>query len=106
MADFLSVRLRFDPENGEARIEDRVHVPGMRVVWEQERGHGRVFVVRKPPHSYGGLASRSYSPAEFEVFEEAYTDTDRQCGIPEDDAPWIRVRPVVRFPVTIGTKRG
>lgn len=106
MADFWTVMLRFDPEDGSAEIEGRVRVAGMRVVHETKNGAGEhVYVVRSPGHSYRSLAGAGHSPAMFEVFVEDYTEHDLRHGVHEDDRPWIRVRPFVHFPVLAGTKR-
>jgi hypothetical protein len=106
MADFRTVRLRFDQETGAAEIEDRVHIPGMRMVLESVAADGeRVYVVRFPGHSYRSLAGSEHAPASFEVFMEDYPESHIGREERADDAPWIKVKTIVRFPVLVGTKR-
>jgi hypothetical protein len=107
MEDFVHLMLRFDPEDGTAEIRGREPHPGQRIVFETLNNAGeRIYVLRKPGHSYSSLASRRYAPASFEVLAEDYPETHLGREEREDDRPWIKVRRVVSFPVSIGTKAG
>lgn len=95
-------RIRYDEEDGSAEIDGQVPARGMRCVM-----HMNGYVVLKRPgrgvYSGQGRPQR-YSPAQFEVYSEVFTDQQREAQ--ELTAPggieangWICVDKAVDFPV-------
>jgi hypothetical protein len=95
-------RLRYDEEDGTLEIEGTYTPKGARVVM-----HSDGLIAAKIPgyHFYGGQGrSQNYAPAEFVIYEQIYSDQQRDVleltrpgGIEADG--WIAVRKRISFAV-------